>query len=1598
MRSSDQQITDALIDAVVELGRSRDRSLGGDQIEAILRAYFRRASHLDLAGKSPADLYGATIRHLRLGDQRSVGEARVRAYNPQAGDDGWQTSHSVIDVVTDDMPFLVDSVTAVMNHRNLAVHVLFHPMVATSRDDEGRIIGFDADEGGPAESFLHYEVDRVDAEELATLETEVRSVLADVRATYVDWQPMRTRALELATDLETEPPATVDDGEVAAAAEFLRWMTDDNFTFIGYREYDFVDGADITSLSSIPGTGLGVTRSAAPSHQELSRFPTEVAELARRPFLLNLTKTNEIATVHRPVRLDYVGVKRVDRDGHVTGEHRFIGLYTSVVYNRPTSSIPVVRDKVAAVLRRAGFRAGTHDASHLANILERFPRDELFQISADDLEEICRGILDLRDRREVRLFVRPDAYGRFLSCLVFVPRDRHSTDVRLRIQEILLEAYAGTHCEYSTEISDAPLARLHIVVHTPTRATAQLPEREAVQARLARVTHTWEDLLRRALVNDAGEDRGLELFGRYRSAFPTAYTSEVLAETAVSHIARMETLGEHGLLAQIHEPLEARPGELRCELFRHGEPVTLSQVLPMLHDLGAVVTDERPYQIAVAHDVDRWIYDIGVRFPMAIDQEARDRVEAAILAAWSGRADSDGFARLVTRAGLDWRQVVVVRAYARYLRQIGATYTVGYLQETLGRNPDAVAAIVALFEARFSPDVDNRDEREQQASAHVDELIECVASLDEDRILRSLAALVRATVRTNHHSMDTTADSALALKLDPGRIPGMPRPVPAHEIFVFGPHVEGVHLRAGRVARGGVRWSDRRDDYRTEVLGLLKAQNVKNAVIVPVGAKGGFVTKQLPDGDREAVTAEVVRCYRSFISALLDVTDDRDSDRIAPPAGVVRHDGDDSYLVVAADKGTASFSDTANEIAIRRGFWLGDAFASGGSTGYDHKKLAITARGAWLSVTRHFRELGVDVTTENVTVVGVGDMSGDVFGNGMLRSPHIRLVAAFDHRHVFVDPEPDPVASLAERSRLFALTRSSWADYDMSTISAGGGVFERTAKSIDVTVEMAAALGAEPGQVTPNELIRMILRAPVDLLWNGGIGTYVRATTETDQDVGDRSNDPVRIAATDLRVKVVGEGGNLGLTQRARIEFARRGGRVNTDAIDNSGGVDCSDHEVNLKILLDDAVRTDDLTVRQRNELLARMADDVCELVLTDNDAQLDALVAARTQAPGMTEVHARHLRNLTETVGLDRDLEALPGDDELARRRAEGTGLTQPELAVLLAYTKNQLTAALIDSDLPDDPTFGDLVLEYFPLEARENHTERILRHPLRRELLATLATNHLVNRGGPTMVHRLAEETGASVASITRAHRAAWEVFDLGELWRRVRALDHAVPTSIQVDMHLEIKRLGERAARWFLRNSSGTPDVAAIIAVHAEPARRLTGVLADLLVGSDLSEHRAATTRLTDAGVPADLATTVAALGLAFGILDLAGVAQRTATDLREIAEIYFLLDERLDLGWLRRHIVALPRDDRWQSRARSALRDDFYREHAALTTAVAEATSGNSDAASRVEHWVSANPAGIGRCRATFSDIQTSGSQDLARVSVALRELRELTPSR
>jgi glutamate dehydrogenase len=1611
MRDEQEQAKRALIDATVELARGRYREMDPDRTERLLREYYRRAAPLDLAGKEPTDLYAAALRHWQLGRRRLPGETLVRVYDPSPEEDGWHTEHTVLDVVNDDMPFIVDSVAAELQRRELTVHVLLHPLASVTRDADGDLLDVRraGDDTGPdaegettrRESFLHVELDRLSGPaERERVADAIREILGDVRDATADWRAMSARAMAVADELDGPPPPGVDAEEWTEAAALLRWLVDEHFTFLGFREYELRSTPDGDELVSVDGTGLGLQRDAAPSARNLTRLSPRIATLARSPRVLNLTKANRLSTVHRAVPLDYVGVKRFAVDGTVLGERRFLGLYTAAAYAAPGAEVPVVRRRLAAVVERAGFLPGSHDANRLRQVLGTLPRDELLQYEADDLYETALGIIDLRDRRRVSLFVRRETYGRWLSCLVLAPRDRYNTDVRLRMQRVLLDAYRGVGCTFSTVLGDDPIARVHIQVLTEAGIDEELPETEVVRERLERVTRRWEDDLRASLRAALGEQQGLTLFSRYHHRLPGAYAEDVLPDAAVADIVALEALGEDDLSVRLLRPLEAVHDELRLRVYRTGGAIELSSVLPLLHDLGARVLDERPYEIRGDGEPACWIYDMGLRVePDLSDAARRQLVEEAFVAAWRGEVESDGFAGLVTRAGLAWREVVVLRACARYLRQVGTTFSPSYVEEALLRNAGVAALLARLFALRFDPDLRDVADEAVAVRAEIDERIDAVTSLDEDRILRSFRAVVEACVRTNHYRSAAAGaparSPALALKLDPSLVPDIPRPVPAHEVFVYSPRTEGVHLRMGRVARGGLRWSDRREDYRTEILGLVKAQSVKNAVIVPVGAKGGFVAKRLPLGaDRSRIMEEVAACYDVFVGALLDLTDDLDDGRAVPPDRVVRHDGDDPYLVVAADKGTATFSDRANALAIDRGFWLGDAFASGGSVGYDHKALGITARGAWVSVQRHFRELGLDADRDPITVVGVGDMSGDVFGNGLLRSPNLRLVAAFDHRHVFVDPDPDPARSYEERRRLFDMPGSSWADYDPAVLSAGGGVFDRSRKSVPVSPEIRAVLAIGDEVLTPAELIRAVLCAPVDLLWNGGIGTYVKASTERHEDVGDRANDAVRIDAAELRCRVVGEGGNLGLTQRGRIEFALRGGSVNTDAIDNSGGVDCSDHEVNLKILLDRLVRAGEMTARHRDELLVSLADEVCELVLADNDAQNVALSGALAQASEMVDVHVRHLQWLERVGGLDRELEALPTDDELTERRLAGGGLSRPELAVLLAYTKNAITAALLESDLPEDPAFDDELIAYFPAVVRQRYPEHIRSHPLRRELVATVVTNRLVNRAGISMAHRLADETSASMAEIARAQAAAWRIHGLDGTWSAVEELDPVVDASVQTAMLLEVKRLGERATRWILRNRPAPLDVDAAVRDLAEPVTVLSTLLPAVIVGADRQRFEQRAERFVEAGVPEPLAVRVAAHFVSFSAMDLTAIASSTGAPLDLVARTRFLLDDRLELSWLREHILSLPRDDHWQSLARSALIDDYYREHAALTARVVGGAGPDDDPESLVAAWVTANAVEVERCHRVFADLRATGTQDLARVSVALRELRQL----
>lgn len=1616
-----------------EPGERPDR----DTVLAYLQRYYLHTAPEDLLDRDPVDVFGAALSHYRLAETRPQGTANVRVQTPTVEENGWTSSHSVVEVVTDDMPFLVDSVTNELSRQGRGIHVVIHPQVVVRRDITGRLIeilGPDCDAHGPrterphdslVESWIHVEIDReTDKADLKQITVDLQRVLSDVRESVEDWEKMRDAALRIAEGLPEEPTAPdLREYELEEARELLRWLADDHFTFLGYREYNLVDG---DSLAAVPGTGLGILRSdphhsgkddGHPVSPSFNRLPADARAKAREHRLLVLTKANSRSTVHRPSYLDYVGVKKFDADGNVVGERRFLGLFSSAAYTESVRRVPVIRRKVVEVLDGAGFAPSSHDGRDLLQILETYPRDELFQTPVDKLREIVTSVLYLQERRRLRLYLRQDEYGRYYSALVYLPRDRFTTGVRLRLMDILKEELDGISVDFTAWNTESILSRIHFVVRVPQGK--ELPvltdaDVERIEGRLVDAARSWADGFSEALVAELGEEHAAELLRRYGTSFPEGYKADHSPRAAVADLVHLEKLSasERPFALSLYEPVGAGPGERRFKIYRTGEQVSLSAVLPVLQRLGVEVTDERPYELRRSDRVSAWIYDFGLRMPLAtgngdyLGDDARERFQEAFAAVWTGEAENDNFNTLVLGAGLTWRQAVVLRAYAKYLRQAVSPFSQDYMEDTLRNNVHTTRLLVSLFEARMAP------VRQTAGSELVDAMLEeldgaldQVASLDEDRILRAFLTLIKATLRTNFFQLNSAGEqhSYVSMKFDPQAIPDLPAPRPAFEIWVYSPRVEGVHLRFGKVARGGLRWSDRREDFRTEILGLVKAQMVKNTVIVPVGAKGGFVAKNLPDPsvDRDAWLAEGIASYKIFISALLDITDNMVAGEVVPPKGVVRHDEDDTYLVVAADKGTATFSDIANGVAESYGFWLGDAFASGGSAGYDHKGMGITARGAWESVKRHFRELGHDTQTQDFTVVGVGDMSGDVFGNGMLLSEHIRLVAAFDHRHIFIDPHPDAATSYAERRRLFELPRSSWADYDPALISAGGGIHPRTAKAVPVTAAMRDALGIEPGvtKMTPADLMQSILRAPVDLVWNGGIGTYVKATAETHADVGDKANDAIRVNGSEVRAKVIGEGGNLGLTQLGRIEFARsgaggEGGKVNTDAIDNSAGVDTSDHEVNIKILLNAVVADGDMTVKQRNKLLAEMTDEVGHLVLRNNYAQNVALANGAAQAPSLLHAQQRFMRRLTREGLLNRELEFLPTDRQIRELLNTGKGLTQPELAVLFAYTKITVADELIATGLPDDPYLRRLLHAYFPGALREKFPEQIDGHALRREIITTLLVNDTVNTGGSTFLHRLREETGASLEEIVRAQLAAREIFGLARVWDAVEALDNEVAASVQTRVRLHSRRLVERGTRWLLNNRPQPLEITETIGLFEERVAQVWAELPKLVRGADLEWYQSVMDELVGEGVPEELAAKVAGFSSAFPTLDVVAISDRTGVDPLAVAEVYYDLADRLDITQLMDRIIELPRADRWQSMARASIREDLFAAHAALTADVLSVGNGESTPEERFKAWEEKNAAIIGRARTTLDEIQGSDDFDLANLSVAMRTMRSL----
>jgi len=1572
-------------------------------VDRFLQRYFSDVPPEDMVDRDVDSLRAMAIGHAEFAQQRTPGPPLIRIFNPTIATHGWQSTHTIVEVVTDDMPFLVDSVGIALNRRGLTIHLTIHPLIRVRRDDEGNLLEFvEASQAGSrAESFLHIEIDcETSEDELQQIKGDLDKVLHDVACAVEDWKPMLDRVPRVQQDL-TAGPTTLDPDEVKEASEFLDWLADDNFTFLGYREYDLKtedSGGDV--LKIVPNSGLGILRERDDQEVSLSfkELPTELQRLAREPNVLTLTKGIARSTVHRPSYLDYVGVKRFDGDGNVVGEFRFMGLYTSNVYACDPYEIPVVRRKLEYVTNRSGLLKNSHADKTLQTILKSYPRDELMQISPELLYQHAIGILHLQERQRLRLFTRLDPYRRFVSCLIFVPRDRYDTALRKRFEDILMTAFNGKRSEFNVNFGESVLARVHLLIHTDPHVDTDV-DFKALEFELAQAAHSWREKLGSALKNQYGEEAGNELLKRYQEAFPAGYQEDFSAALAVRDIVALEKLREgRALEMDLYRIPGDPPQTLRLRVYQLRDPIPLSDILPMLENMGLRVIAERPYKLRLESGK-AWIHDFRMAMRSETQtnpQEVVERFSDAFIGVYQGDIENDGFNRLVLEADLDWRQAMTLRALCRYLIQLRVPFSQAYIETTLSNNSAIAKALVEYFEARFDPHRERNDGELEELKAAIEGLINEVSSLDEDRILSLYLSVIDATLRTNYYQKDEEGNLPryLVIKLSPEDISIAPRPRPRFEIFVYAPWVEGVHLRGGKVARGGLRWSDRREDFRTEILGLMKAQMVKNAVIVPVGAKGGFVVKQQPS-DPEALKEEVVRCYSTFIQGLLDLTDNRVDAEIVAPKNTVRYDDDDPYLVVAADKGTATFSDIANGIAIKNNFWLGDAFASGGSAGYDHKAMGITARGAWESVKRHFRELGKDCQSQPFTVIGIGDMAGDVFGNGMLLSRQIKLIAAFNHLHIFIDPDPDPETSYRERERLFKLPRSSWTDYDSELISEGGGVYERSAKSITLSSQACRALGISQSELTPNELMAAILRAPAELFWNGGIGTFVKSSDEAHADAGDRTNDAIRADGRELRCKVIGEGGNLGLTQLGRIEFARNGGLVNTDSIDNSGGVDCSDHEVNIKTLLGQVISEGEMDMDERNALLREMTDEVAGLVLTNNYRQAMAISISNYQRRERFDSYVRLMRAMERRGLLDRALEDLPDNDVIKERQNEGEGLCRPELAILLSYVKIDVYQRLLASEAPEDPWLSTDLQRYFPKVLSERYGSPMEHHPLRREIIATHLTNSLVNSAGYTLVQRYCDELGYTIDNLVRAYAAARDIFDLPSYRRDIEALDNKVANEVQVEMLLEGGRLIERAAAWLLQNAKLPLDISRTVAQFQSGIEAIRDNLYELVVEPHREGLNAKAAQLEKQGVPPETAKKSGALGALLSGLDIIEAASSADKDIKQMAKLYFTLGDRFNLYWLREQLSKLEVERHWQRRAQDGLYWDLYRYQHLLTLDIAgSAGDGVADVDAAISKWIDRNKERHDRMRSVMTELRETDRPDFAMITVGARELKAL----
>ncbi len=1597
-----------------------------DNIKRFIGQFYAGSPPDDLRGRSPEQLYATVATVWETMQSRTPGQAKIRVI-PNTEKDGSAngSGRTAIIIVNDDMPFLVDSVTAELDRMEEQPHLAIHPILTVVRDGNGKLTSLldsrdDEESSGSAgqlnESVMHIEISPISDPDMAErLRDNMGAVLNDVRLAVRDWQQMRRHAGRLSADFDGPSPG-VSRERAEEVGSFLRWLHDDHYTFLGYRRYaldgkgakKIVNIAQEESLGVLTKRQIGVFDGLVDG----AEVPAQFAYFLDSPNIFLVIKANQRATVHRRVHYDVVAVKMFDDKGKVSGLRMFVGLFTADVYTNSPNFVPILRSKIDRIRAKVGFRKHGHDGKRLQNIMENLPRDELFESSDDYLQHVALGLLHLQERAKTAVFIRLDQFERFASCLVYVPRDRFDTQLRSVIGDILVKAYNGRLSQFYTQVSDAAQARVHYIIATKPGAVPKV-DVKALEAQIVQASRAWNDSLKDALVKAHGEAEGVKRANLFAHAFPTSYKERFNADEAVGDVDRvLKCGGDRSVNIHVYKP-RSTAGTIAIKIYTCGSVMALSDVIPVLENLGFRAVGEENHEITPQGSGGSgsvWVHDflMTVAGGKVLDIERiREPVEEAFLRVWNGDAESDGFNKLVTFSGLKWREVVILRSYAKYLRQVAFPFSQTYIETAFENHPNVARLLVDLFVARFEPAL-NTGSKAKITATHAANLInditaalDAVTNADEDRILRRYLTLVENSLRTNYFqkAADGSIKPYVSIKLNSKGIPELPLPRPNVEVFVYSPRVEAIHLRGGKVARGGIRWSDRREDFRSEILGLVKAQMVKNAVIVPTGSKGGFVVKRPPtSGGREAFQAEGIACYQTLQRGLLDITDNVVNEQIVPPASVVRKDPDDPYLVVAADKGTATFSDIANAISAEYNFWLGDAFASGGSVGYDHKAMGITAKGAWECVKRHFREMGVDTQSQPFTVAGVGDMSGDVFGNGLMLSKHARLQAAFNHLHIFIDPNPDTAKSFEERVRMFKLPRSNWTDYNAKLISKGGGIFERSAKSIKLTPEMKELLEINKAEATPTEILNAILRMKVDLLFFGGIGTYVKASTESHADASDRANDAIRINGEQVRAKVIGEGANLGMTQRGRIETAMSGVRLNTDAIDNSAGVDCSDHEVNIKILLNAQMTAGKLTLPNRNKLLAEMTNEVGELVLRDNYQQSQTISMLQRRGGELLEGQQRTMKLFEREGLLNRDVEYLPNDEELQERMSKGQGLVRPELAVFLSYGKMWLYDKLINSDLPDDPTGEEDLVNYFPTALRKKYLEPIRRHKLRREIVATVAANSLVNRVGPSFLTTLMDRTGLGPVDVAKAYVVTRTAFDLRDVWKAIEALDNKVSADVQTDMLNEVARMVERSVLWFLRHNTGSIDISKEIAKLAPAVKELRQNFKSVWSDEVAAYVNKQADKYKAKGVPADLAFAVASIYRLAAANDILRLADTVKQPIQQVAKVYYLTGERFGMGALRARTEGMVRASHWDRLAVSAAVEELYTHQSNLAQRIITQAKGKKLPGEKaVEAWVDANKSNAERYDAVYGEIRNTDGLNLAMLTVANRSLSSLIAS-